>query len=100
MGELANAQRQHLRRLAHELRPVVQIGKEGLTDRVRGAVDVALASHELIKVKFLGYQDQKHELTDDLARSTDSVLIGLVGNVATLYREQPDPDKRKIHWPE
>ena len=60
----------------------------------------SLASHELIKVKFLDFQDQKVELTDDLVRSTGSILVALVGNTATLYREQPDPEKRKIFLPE
>jgi RNA-binding protein len=54
----------------------------------------------LIKVKFLDFQDQKAELTDDLTRSTGSILVSLVGNTATLYREQPDPEKRKIWLPE
>lgn len=100
MRHLTNAQRQHLRRLANPLKPLVQIGKQGLTDGVRTSADLSLASHELIKVKFLGFQDQKEELTDDLTRITGSILVSLVGNTATLYREQPDPEKRKIWLPE
>ena len=100
MEQLTNAQRQHLRRLANPLRPLVQIGKQGLTDGVRASVDQSLASHELIKVKFLDFQDQKEELTDDLARETGSILVALVGNTATLYREQPDLEKRKIWLPD
>jgi RNA-binding protein len=100
MRELTNAQRQHLRRLANPLKPLVQIGKQGLTDGVRISVDRSLGSHELVKVKFLDYQDQKEDLTDDLVRTTDSILVALVGNIATLYREQPDPEKRKIVLPE
>ncbi len=97
MHQLTNAQRQQLRRLANQLRPVVQIGKQGLTDSVRISVDQALAAHELVKVKFLTMQDEKGAVATDLTRSTESMLIALVGNVAILYREQPDPDKRSIH---
>jgi RNA-binding protein len=100
MPQLTNAQRQHLRRLANPLRPLVQVGKQGLTSGVLSSIDQSLASHELIKVKFLDFQDQKEELTDDLARTTGSILVALVGNTATLYREQPDPEKRKITLPE
>jgi RNA-binding protein len=100
MRQLTNVQRQHLRRLANPLRPLVQIGKQGLTDGVRTSVDRSLESHELIKVKFLDFQDQKEELTGDLVESTNSILVALVGNTATLYREQPDPEKRKIDLPE
>jgi RNA-binding protein len=100
MEQLTNAQRQHLRRLANPIKPLVQIGKQGLTDGVRASVAQSLASHELIKVKFLDYQDQKEELTHDLVQTTGSILVALVGNTATLYREQPDPEKRKISLPE
>ena len=99
MRHLTNAQRQYLRRLAHQLRPMVQIGKQGLTEGVRMNIDQALETHELIKVKFLEFQDEKEALTDDLVQTTESVLIGLIGNVATLYRQQPDPEKRKIRLP-
>ena len=99
MRHLTNAQRQHLRRLAHQIKPLVQIGKQGLTEGVRQTVDQALETHELVKVKFLDFQDQKEELTDELIHTTESVLIGLIGNIATLYRQQPDPDKRKIRLP-
>ncbi len=99
MRHLTNAQRQHLRRLAHQIKPLVQIGKQGLTEGVRQTVDQALETHELVKVKFLDFQDQKEELTDELVHTTESVLIGLIGNIATLYRQQPDPDKRKIRLP-
>ena len=96
---LTSIQRQHLRRLAHEIRPMVQVGKQGLTDGVRINADRALDDHELVKVKFLNFQDQKRELTEELVHATNSVLISLVGNIALLYRRQPDPDRRKIELP-
>ncbi len=100
MQQLTNAQRRYLRTLAHDIRPIVQIGKGGVTDNVRLSVDRALSGQELIKIKFLDFQDQKQELTDDLVEATGSALIGLIGNIATLYRQQADPDKRKIELPE
>jgi RNA-binding protein len=96
---LTNAQRDYLRRQAHDLKPVVQIGKLGLTENARMTVDHALQAHELIKVKFHGWGDEKRQLTDTLVEATDSVLISLLGNIATLYRRQPDPDKRKFVLP-
>lgn len=99
MRDLTNTQRQHLRRLAHELKPVVQIGKQGLTSSAHHAIDQALAAHELIKIKFLDFQDQKEHLTDELVRASESVLIALVGNVATVYREHPDPERRRFQLP-
>lgn len=99
MHELSNGQRQYLRRLAHDLRPLVQIGKQGLTEQALATIDRTLAARELIKVKFLDFQDEKHELSETIAAQLDTILIGVVGNVAIFYREQPDPDKRKIILP-
>ncbi len=99
MQELTNGQRQYLRRLAHDLRPLVQIGKQGLTDQSLATIDHTLDAHELIKVKFLDFQDQKQELSETIAAQLNTILVGIVGNIATFYREQSDPDKRKIVLP-
>ena len=100
MLTLNSTQRQYLRRTAHNLRPVVQIGKQGLTSAVINAVDSALTTHELIKVKFGDFKDEKVELSDQLADATSSTLVALVGNVAILYREHPDKAERTIILPD
>ena len=99
MKKLTNTQKQYLRRMAHELRPVVQIGKNGLTDQVHTTVDQELNTHELIKVKFVDFKDEKKELTEELVAASHSTLIGLIGNVAILYRQQADPEKRRLRLP-
>jgi RNA-binding protein len=99
MQQLSNTQKQFLRRRAHELKPVVQIGKNGLTDQLHTAVDQELSAHELIKVKFMDFKDQRKELADELVVTSSSTLIGLIGNIAILYREQADPEKRRIRLP-
>lgn len=97
--QLTNTQRQFLRRIAHDLKPVVQIGKNGLTDQVEITLNQALEAQELIKVKFVDFQDQKHELAEQMAGQTHSILISVIGNVAILYREQRDLTRRKITLP-
>lgn len=99
MHELSSGQRQWLRKMAHDLRPLAQVGKNGLTEQVAASVEQALAAHELIKVKFQDYQDQRRQLAETLAEETGSVLVGLIGNIAILYRQQPDPERRKIALP-
>ena len=48
---LSGKQKNHLRGLAHALNPVVSIGNKGLTESVAAEVELALAQHELIKIK-------------------------------------------------
>jgi RNA-binding protein len=101
MEELTGAQRKYLRGMAHYLKPLVQVGKNGLTDPVIESIDKALDDHELVKVR-LGDpqgQGQKKELADQIAERTRSHWVGLIGHVLTLYRRQPDPEKRTLDLP-
>ena len=100
MRELKSSERKRLRALAHHIDPVVFVGKEGLTDTVIDAADTALEAHELIKVKFLEFKKEKKQLSTEIAHRTDSALVGLIGNIATFYREQKDEEKRKIRLAE
>ena len=53
MKPLTSSQRKRLRGLAHDLKPLVHLGKAGLTDAALAQIDKELADHELIKVRFL-----------------------------------------------
>jgi RNA-binding protein len=96
---LSSSQRKFLRAEAHHLDPVILIGKGGVTDALIGAANAALVSHELVKVRFNDFKDQKQELVRDIEARTGAELCGLIGHVAIFYRQQPDPDKRKIELP-
>lgn len=95
---LTGKQRRHLRALAHPLRPIVQVGKGGLDDGLIAAVDQALTDHELVKVKIGEAADlDRHEAADELASRTRSEVAQVLGNIALLYRA--DPDDPKIELP-
>lgn len=100
MEKLNSAAIKYLKSQAHHLDPVVLIGQNGLTDSVIAKTDQVLTSHELIKVKFLDFKEEKKELIGKLTDSTDSQFVGMVGHVATLYRPNPEEDKRKIRLPQ
>ena len=85
--ELSERQRRHLRGLAHPLKPVILMGKTGLTDAVALETARALNDHELIKVKTPGGDRGAREaMIDSLAAKTGSALVQRIGNVAVLYR--------------
>ncbi|MEX2016650.1 MAG: ribosome assembly RNA-binding protein YhbY [Candidatus Hydrogenedentales bacterium] len=96
METLNSGQRKKLRALAHNLKPLVYVGKQGLTDTVVKSVDDNLAAHELIKVKFIEQKEEREEISAEIARRTRSELAGIIGNVAILYRAHRDPEKRRI----
>jgi RNA-binding protein len=99
MDKLKGSQRKYLRSQAHHLKPLVIIGAKGVTDQLIGSVDLALKDHELIKVKFGEFKEEKKEISTQIAQATNSELIGLIGNIAILYRQNPEPEKRKIKIP-
>ena len=99
MNPLSGTQRKYLRGLAHSLRPVIMVGKNGITTELIKAADEALSTHELIKVKFVDFKEDKKQLSQDIAEHTSSEAAGLIGNVAIFYRQQPDKEKRKITLP-
>ena len=95
---LNGKQRRHLRALGHALAPVALIGKGGLTDPFVGAVDQALATHELVKLKLLDTCDlDRHEAAAELASRTRAEVAQVLGGTILLYR--PDPDEPRIVLP-
>ncbi len=87
---LTGAQRRFLRALAHHLDPVVQIGRQGLTEGVLRAVDQALDDHELVKVKVLqGAPMERAEAAPLLAAPLGAHVAGQMGRIVMLYRMHP-----------
>lgn len=94
MIELTSKQRKIFEKQAHNLDPIVLIGQGGITDNTILQVSNALKTHELIKVKFNEYKDDKNEISKFIEEKTDSTLIRIIGNVAIFYKEIPRDDKR------
>ncbi len=96
---LSKKQIRFLKAESHHLKPVVFIGKNGLSDGTVQSVHQALSDHELIKVKFLDYKDQKKNVLMKLTQRTESELVQLIGHTATLFRQNTDPEKQKTILP-
>jgi len=94
MIELTSKQRKEFEKAAHDLQPVVIVGGAGVTDGLVKMVNDSLSAHELIKIKFNDYKDEKVELTDRICRETEATLIRIIGNVAILFRENPEKDEK------
>ncbi len=92
---LTGKQRRYLRGLAHKLAPVVMVGHAGVSAEVVRAVDEALTTHELIKVRLLRPPD-KHAMAEELARRCSAVLCGLIGHMVILYRPHPENPRIRV----
>lgn len=97
-GGLSGRHKRHLRGLAHHLVPVVQVGKEGVSDAVVSATQRALLDHELIKVRLPQVEkSERLAMASVLETRAGAKLAGLQGRVAILYRRHPD--RPQIHLP-
>ena len=101
MKELKGSQKKYLRGLAHKLNPSAFVGQKGITDALIGEIDQALKASELIKVKFNDFKEkeQKNALINEIAKTTQSHIAGMIGHVAILYRQNSDVEKQHIRLP-
>ena len=94
---ITGKQRSELKKIAQDLRPTVMIGKEELTPAVIAAIDDYLAAHEIIKVQIQdGAILDPKETANELAEELGAEFVQAIGKKFVLYRQSPDPDKRKI----
>lgn len=96
MTELTSKQKKRLRGLAHGLSPVVSLGKQGATDAVIEQVDRALSDHELIKIRMLADRQERPAMLEQVVARTGAGVAGTIGGVAILYRQHPDPERRRV----
>ena len=97
---LSSKQRAHLRSLAHSLKPILQIGADGVTEPVLRSVVNAFNTRELMKVKVLdGAPVDVDEAADEVRDSLVGVhVVQTIGKTMVLYR--PFPEEPEIELPE
>jgi RNA-binding protein len=93
---LSSKERAELRAEAHHLHPLVHVGHQGLTDALRQALDDALRTHELVKVALARSTDvSAKDAAQQLAEQLGADVVQTIGRTCTLYRENPDLERKK-----
>ena len=93
-------ERAELRSEAHHLDPTVHVGHLGITPAVVSSLDDALRTRELVKVKLAkGSEVMPKVAAGELAASTASEVVQVIGRTATFYRENPDLPRKKGDLP-
>lgn len=91
---LTAQQKKTLKSMAHALKPLVQIGKQGLSEKLIQQVDQALLNHELIKVKILeACPLGKQECAEELSAATQSHVVQIIGRTLVMFRAHPEEPK-------
>ena len=93
---LSTKDKKTLKRIAHDMKPVVYIGQKGITESLIAAAQKALTDHELVKMKFVDYKESKKAMSEEIVKLTEAELVALIGNTVIVYKKQDDPEKRII----
>ncbi|EFK79740.1 RNA-binding protein, YhbY family, partial [Ligilactobacillus salivarius ACS-116-V-Col5a] len=94
--KLRGKQKRYLRSEAHHLKPIFQIGKDGLSEVWLDEVLKALDKRELLKVNIL--QNSLVEVEDVkefIENNSDAQVIQTIGNVLVLFKKSDKAEKPK-----
>lgn len=84
---LSGKEKRYLRGIASKKRAILQVGKDGVKDNMIKTLHDALEAHELVKVSVLQNCDYPiKEVAFDLASSTNSDIIQIIGKTIVFYR--------------
>lgn len=97
---MTSKERAQWRARANSLEPVIQIGKEGISDNLITQIDDTLDARELIKIRVHLETAPKtpKELAGELAQVLGAEVIQVIGGILVLYRqadEEKIAEKRK-----
>ncbi|MDE1506573.1 ribosome assembly RNA-binding protein YhbY [Ligilactobacillus salivarius] len=95
--KLRGKQKRYLRSEAHHLKPIFQIGKDGLSEVWLDEVLKALDKRELLKVNIL--QNSLVEVEDVkefIENNSDAQVIQTIGNVLVLFKKSNKAENQKI----
>ncbi len=88
---ITSKQRSYLKSLAHNIDPVVYIGKAGITDNVINEMDKCLEARELVKVKLQeGCDLAPKDTANEMAEILGAEFVQAIGRKFTLYRESKE----------
>ncbi|MDR7870263.1 MAG: ribosome assembly RNA-binding protein YhbY [Tissierellaceae bacterium] len=95
---LTGKQRSYLKSLAHNIDPLFQIGKNGLTDNFLKQVEEALETRELIKIKILQNSIlDPAETANEICDATGAEFVQSIGSKFVIYKESQE--NKKIQLP-
>lgn len=89
-------EKRELRAIGHNLKPVVIIAQNGLSENVGNEIERALKDHELIKIKLqIPDRNARQELTQEICSRFSAECVQTIGHMALLFRKAKKPDPKK-----
>ena len=97
---ITTKQRAFLRGLGNALEPVMQIGKEGVTENVVESVNLLLEARELVKIKVLkNAETDARTIAEEIASRLSAEVVQVIGNNFILYKVSTRKNFKHIELP-
>ncbi len=84
---LTSKQKSYLKSLAHPLKPVFQIGKEGITTNMKYDIVRHLAKNELMKVSILQNSSVTFSEATEIFEDVNVNVVQTIGKTMVLYKK-------------
>lgn len=97
---ITTKQRAYLRGLGNALDPVMQIGKDALSDNALTGLRLVLEARELVKIKVLKNCDlEPKEIAQELSEKLNVEIVQVIGNILIVYKKSTRKDVKHIELP-
>ncbi|MBF8970213.1 MULTISPECIES: ribosome assembly RNA-binding protein YhbY [unclassified Streptococcus] len=94
---LTSKQRAFLKAEAHHMKPIIQIGKNGLNDEIKTSIRNALDARELIKITLLQNTDENiHDVAETLEEEIGLDTVQKIGRILILFKPSAKKENRKL----
>ena len=96
---MTSKQRSHLKSIAATMKPIAQVGKDGVSENVVSSLSDALEARELVKINLLPASgEDAMESARELESALKAQLVAVIGRKAILYRRSSRPDFEHIEF--
>lgn len=94
---LTGKERSYLKSLAHNMDPLIQLGKDGINEGFLNQIDKLLEDHEIVKINVLQNAPvEVDEIVDGILDATGAEFVQKIGKKLTIYRESKENKKIEL----
>ncbi|QKI88864.1 ribosome assembly RNA-binding protein YhbY [Thiomicrorhabdus xiamenensis] len=90
---LSPNQLKFLRSIAHNIKPMLIIGSNGLTDSLMAELDSTLSHHELLKIKIsYGEREDRKSIVEHILQQTGALHVQTIGKTCVIFRPNEETE--------
>lgn len=94
---LTGKQRSYLKKKAHAIKPLAQLGKDGISEAFLTQLKKDLELHELVKVNVLDNSScSAKEAANEVCKKIGAEYVQAIGNKFTIYKEAEEDPKIEL----